>query len=200
MSVPVGAKNWTRPVLVFDGKDVQVDEAFLTVGDEVRELGSKRLSGGRLSRGAPDLFHQGRRRAPPRTFPERSSGDVLFREAAGLHRESIAFDEGAVQIHDAGEERALVEERPKARVRDCRFRVQGAFAPLGATPLGDVAEHQDAADDFARLVPDRSGTVVDGVLDSVFADEHRVIGEADDRAVSERSWQRVARPVRASLR
>jgi hypothetical protein len=51
--------------------------------------------------------------------------------------------------------------------------------------FGAVAEDEDDPSEFAGLVPDRCGGVLDGPLGTVLGDEQAVIGEADDRSVAQ---------------
>jgi hypothetical protein len=54
---------------------------------------------------------------------------------------------------------------------------QGAF---GEAALGDVAEDEDDADEFALTVANGGSAVIDADLGSIFRDEEGVIGEAYD--------------------
>ena len=51
---------------------------------------------------------------------------------------------------------------------------------LGLLAFDDVAKHEHAAGDFAVLIADRGGAVVDRNLDAVLANEQRVIRQTDD--------------------
>ena len=56
----------------------------------------------------------------------------------------------------------------------------GEQGGAGAALHGDVAEDHDDAGEFAGLVADGRAAVVDGDLGAVLADEHGVVGDADD--------------------
>jgi len=60
-----------------------------------------------------------------------------------------------------------------------------------AARLGDVAEHQDHAEDPPLLIANRRGAVVDRDLRTILAPEHSMVGEADDLAVAEHLGDRV---------
>jgi hypothetical protein len=62
---------------------------------------------------------------------------------------------------------------------------------LRPAPLGHVAEHQHAAGDRAVSTPNRRGSVVDRPLGAVCADQEAVVGEADGRALAQRSQRRI---------
>ncbi len=55
---------------------------------------------------------------------------------------------------------------------------------FGCASFGDVVEDHDDADDFAAIVVDGSGAVVDAAFGLVVRDEDGVVGEADDSAAA----------------
>ena len=96
---------------------------------------------------------QRRRGRPPRTFPERLADDLLPRVAAAFPGQPVRLEDGAVHVHDPGEQRALLEERVELGVRRGRFRQQLALALLGLPLAGDVAHDLGRADDACRRRP-----------------------------------------------
>ena len=54
-------------------------------------------------------------------------------------------------------------------------------------PFGNVSEYQHDPGDFALLVADRGGTVVNGSFRAVFGDEQRVVRQPDDHALPQGS-------------
>src|SRR5262249_32294608 len=87
------------------------------------------------------------------------------------------------------QERGLRDRLHPGEVRQRRLRLaarplrddeQLLALHLRLPPPGDVAEDEHAADELARIAPDRGRTVVDRHLRAVLPDEDRVIGQADD--------------------
>src|SRR6185503_3548427 len=108
-----------------------------------------RLLGRRL-----DPFHKFRRWRPPWTFPERLPDDLLARKSATFPRQPVRLDDGPVQVHDPGEERALVEECAELRIGFRGGSRQLTFALLGLALQADIAHDLRRADDISRVVLD----------------------------------------------
>ena len=141
--------------LVADWLDGEVDDAFGAVGDKVGHLGAEHLPGGGLPRRGLDGGRQLARGRPPWALPERLADDLLRRVPARFPRQAVRLDERPVQVHDAGEERALIEKRTEFGVRRRGFGQQLALALLSLSMAGHVAHDLRRADHLAGLVLDR---------------------------------------------
>ena len=62
---------------------------------------------------------------------------------------------------------------------------------LEAFSFGDVAEDEDHAGRRAAFFLDGGAAVVDGSFDSIFRDQNRMVGEADDDVVAKHTIDRV---------
>ena len=134
MSTPVGARNSTRPVSSLIG---------WIVTSAIRSLPSATKYGISARRSRPAaawrralICFTSRDGCPPGTFPERLADDLLPGVAAGLPRQAVRLEDGAVTSMIAGEQRALLEERVelgvgraasasswRSRCSACRWRV-----------------------------------------------------------------------------
>ena len=140
--------------LVLDRQDGDVHHPLAAVGDEVGHLRPERLARRRLADAALIRSHQCRRGRPPRTFPKLLADDLLPRVAAAFPGQPVRFEDGAVHVHDPGEQRPLLEEGPELGVRRRRFRQQPPLPLLGLPLRGDVPHDLGRPDDPARLVLD----------------------------------------------
>ena len=70
---------------------------------------------------------------------------------------------------------------------------------VGASPLGDVTEHEHCANRGPSLVSNRRSAVVDGMLFSGSSDEHRMVGQPDRRAALQSTHGRVVHRLSRSF-
>ena len=85
---------------------------------------------------------------------------------------------------------ALVEDEERlSQRRDDVVGVgqSGLHLLLGVPALADVPEHQHHTGDFAPLVADRGGAVVNRSVRPVFGDEQAVVRQPDDHAIPQGS-------------
>ena len=96
--------------------------------------------------------HQRGRGRPPGTFPEPLADDLLPPVAAAFPGQPVGRDDGAVQLHDDREQRALLEERLELGVGGGRVGQQPPLALVGPPLEGDVADDLGRAHDVALVV------------------------------------------------
>ena len=138
--------------LVLDRHDRDVRDPLAAVGHEVRRLAAERRAGDRLRGRRLDLLHQRGRGRPPGTFPEPLADDLLPPVAAAFPGQPVGRDDGAVQLHDDREQRALLEERLELGVGGGRVGQQPPLALVGPPLAGDVADDLGRAHDVALVV------------------------------------------------